>query len=49
MDVAPFSSAQSVENGAIQEPRFLGGVLVLSRMANNQRLPGEPLSTMGRR
>jgi hypothetical protein len=34
----PFSSGEAIENEATQEPRFLGGVLILARMANNQRL-----------
>jgi hypothetical protein len=46
MDVTPFSSAQAFENAAIQEPRFLGGMLILARVANHQRLLGTHLGTI---
>jgi hypothetical protein len=50
MDVTPCSSAQAIDKEAIRESRFFVGVLILARMANNQRLltSGRQIASMPR-
>jgi hypothetical protein len=38
MDATPFSSAQALQQEAIQELHFPDGALILARIADNQRL-----------